>query len=101
QAFLDAFGNRDFAFAGKQFDRTHFAHVHAHRVGGAATFAVERGQRGGGFFGGGVVGIALGRGIGKQQCLGIGRNFVHLDAHAVDHADDVFELFGVDDVIGQ
>jgi hypothetical protein len=26
---------------------------------------------------------------------------VHLDAHAVDHADDVFDLFGIDDVVRQ
>ena len=38
---------------------------------------------------------------GEQQGLGIGRNFVHLDAHAVDHADDVFDLLRIDDVVGQ
>ena len=38
---------------------------------------------------------------GEQQRFGVGRNFVHLDAHAVDHADDVFDLFGIDDVVGQ
>ena len=26
---------------------------------------------------------------------------MHLDTHVVDHADDVFDLFGIDDVIGQ
>ena len=24
-----------------------------------------------------------------------------IDAHAVDHADDVFDLLGIDDVVGQ
>src|SRR5690606_30773724 len=28
-------------------------------------------------------------------------DFVHLDTHAVDHADDVFDLFRIDDVVGQ
>src|SRR5690606_8545675 len=54
QAFLDALGDRDLAFAGQQLDRAHLAHVHAHRVGGAAALAVECGQRGGGLLGGGV-----------------------------------------------
>jgi hypothetical protein len=26
---------------------------------------------------------------------------MHLDAHIVDHPDDVFDLFRIDDVIGQ
>ena len=39
--------------------------------------------------------------VRQQQRLGIGRNFVHLDAHAVDHADDVFDLLRIDDVVGQ
>jgi hypothetical protein len=79
----------------------HLAHVHAHRVGGAATLGVERTQRGGGFLGGGLVGLAAGGGVGEQQRLGIGRDLVHLDAHAVDHADDVFDLLRIDDVVGQ
>jgi hypothetical protein len=45
-----------FALAGQQLDRAHFAHVHAHRVGGATELAVDRGQRRGGFLGGLVVG---------------------------------------------
>jgi hypothetical protein len=35
EAFLDALGDGDFAFARKQFDRAHLAHVHAHGVGRA------------------------------------------------------------------
>ena len=31
-AGLDALGNSDLALARKQFDRSHFAQVHAHRV---------------------------------------------------------------------
>ena len=45
QAVLDALGDLDFAFARQQFDRAHLAHVHAHRVGGAAEFGVDGGQR--------------------------------------------------------
>ncbi len=46
QAFLDALGDLDLAFAGEELDRAHLAHVHAHRVGGAAEFGVERRYRG-------------------------------------------------------
>src|SRR5690606_22629212 len=70
--------------------------------GGAAALGVQRGQRGGGLFGRGVVHVAPAVGFtGQQQLLGIGRGLVDLDAHAVDHADDVFELLRIDQVVGQ
>ena len=62
--------------------------------------ASTRRQRGGGFFGGVFVGDRRRR-IGHQQRFGIRRLFVHLDAHVVDHADDVFDLLRIDDVVGQ
>lgn len=102
QTFFDALGDGDFAFAGQQLNRAHFAHIHAHRVGGATTFGVQRGQRGGGFFGSGVVNLAVaGVAIVEQQGFSIGGNFMDIDAHAVDHADDVFDLLRVDQVVGQ
>jgi hypothetical protein len=68
EAFLDALGDGDFAFARQQLDRAHLAHVHAHGVGGAAAFGIERGQRGRGFFGGGVVDFAAAAGgTGEQE----------------------------------
>jgi len=42
QAAFDALGDFNFAFAGQQFHGAHFAHVHAHGVGGAAEFASPR-----------------------------------------------------------
>ena len=52
QAVLDALRDLDFALARQQFDRAHLAHVHAHRVGGAAELGVDRRQRRfGGFLG--------------------------------------------------
>ncbi len=102
KAFFDTLGDGDFAFAGQQLDGTHFAHVHAHRVGGAATFGVERAQRGSGFFSGGVIHLAVaGVAVVEQQGFSIGRDFMDINAHAVDHADDVFDLFRVDNVVGQ
>ena len=41
EAFLDALGDLDFAFAGEELDGAHLAHVHAHRVGGAAELGVD------------------------------------------------------------
>ncbi len=99
EAFLDALGDGDLALAGQQLDRAHLAHVHAHRVGGAADFGIDRRQHGHGFLGRGLV-VGSGRSR-RAQGLGIGCDLVHLDAHVVDHADDVFDLFGIDDVVGQ
>ena len=91
EAFLDALGDADFAFAREQLDRAHLAHVHAHRVGGAAELGVERGQRGGGFFDGFFVG---GRGrFGRENALVVRRLFVHRNAHVVNRVDDLFDLF--------
>ncbi len=44
QAVFDTFGDFDFAFARQQFDRTHFTHVHAHRIGGPAEVGIDRRQ---------------------------------------------------------
>src|SRR5690606_39929954 len=63
---------------------------------------LERGQRGGRFLGRGVVDLAVaGVVVAQQQRVGIGRDFVHLDSHAVDHADDVFDLIRIDEVVGE
>ena len=99
EAFLDALGDRDLALAGEQLHRAHLAHVHAHGIGGAAHFGVDRAEHGDRFLGRGVV-VGRDRRFGQQR-LGIGRNFVHLDAHVVDHADDVFDLLRIDDVVRQ
>jgi hypothetical protein len=67
QAAFDALGDLDLAFAREQLHRAHLAHVHAHRVGGAAEFAVHGGQRGfGGFLGFFFGGGGGGRGVDQQ-----------------------------------
>ena len=66
----------------------------------AADFGVDRREHGDGFLGARFR-HRLRPGVSEQQRLAIGRNFVHLDAHAVDHADDVFDLLRIDDVVGQ
>ena len=42
-----------------------------------------------------------GRGVRHQQRFGIRRLVVDLDAHVVDHADDVLDLLGIQHVVGQ
>ena len=101
QAFFDALGDDDFAFAGQQIDRTHFAHVHAYRIGGAAGFVLKRGQHGHGFFGGDHVDAAADAAAREQERFDVRGRFVHHDAHVVDHADDVFHLIGIDQVFRQ
>src|SRR5690606_22032723 len=97
-AFLDALGDFDFAFAGQQFDGAHFAHVHAHRVGGAARFGFNRRKYRCRFFRRHFVSVV---GVVGHQQLGIGGFFDHRDAHVVDHLDDVFHLVGVGNRIRQ
>ncbi|MCY1352729.1 hypothetical protein D9M69_390440 [compost metagenome] len=94
-AFLDALGDFDLAFAGQQFHGTHLAHVHAHRVGRTADIALHRGQGGGGFFCGGFVGI----GFRQQQGIRIRGSLEYVDPHVVDHADNVFYLFRIGDIL--
>ena len=81
----------------KQVDRTHLAHVHAHRVGGAAKFVIDRSQCGGGFFGGFFVDIT----VVQQHGVEVRRSLVDRDAHVIDHVDDIFDLFRIDDIVGQ
>src|SRR5690606_6799219 len=90
-AFLDALGDLDLAFAGQQFDGTHLTHVHAYRVGGAPDVALYRSQRGGGFFGSGLVGVA----VCQQQGICIRCSLEDGDSHVIDHADDVFNLLRI------
>ena len=99
EAFLDALGDADLALAGEQLHRAHLAHVHAHRVGGAAELGVERRERRGGFLDRLLVGGR--RGLVGQQRLGIRCLLVHRDAHVVDGVDDVFDLLRIDDLGGQ
>ena len=99
EAFLDALRDADLALASQQFHGAHLAHVHAHRIGGAAEFGVEIGERRGRFFDRFFIGS--GGGIRQQQRFGIRRLLVHRNAHVVDHVDDVFDLFRIDDLARQ
>src|SRR5690606_20968617 len=87
--------------AGKQFNRAHFAHVHANRVGGAAKVGIDGGQRRVGLFFGVVVAGRNRRVFAHQQGFGIGRLVVDRDAHVVEGADDAVDGLGVNQVVGQ
>ncbi len=99
QAVLDALGDLDLALAGEQLHRAHLAHVHAHRVGGAAGLGLHGGQRGGGLLGGILVGGDVF--VAEQQVLHVRGHLVHGDAHVVDHPDDLLDLLGINDLVGQ
>ena len=96
---FDAFSDVNFAFARQQFDGTHFAHVHTHRVGCASDFRLNAGENLRGSFFRIFVGIVVR--FSKQEIIGIRCFFHHLNAHVVDHLDDVFDLVGVDDIFRQ
>ena len=100
EAVFDALGDFDLAFAGKQLDRAHFAHVHADRVGGAAEFGVD-GRQGlfGLFFG--VVVARRGDAIGHQQIFGRRGLVKDADAHVAEGGNDRFDLLGIDEVVRQ
>src|SRR6266702_1198639 len=99
KAFLDALGDADLAFAREQLHSTHLAHVHAHRVGGAAQLRIERSQGGGRLLD--SLFVSRLRRLGLQQRLGIRCLFVHRNAHVVDRIDDVFNLLRIHDLGGQ
>ncbi|MNZ23735.1 hypothetical protein D3C78_408590 [compost metagenome] len=96
-AFLDTLGDFDLAFAGQQFHGAHFTHVHAHWIGSAADVGFHCGQCGGGFLGGGFVGV----GFCQQQGIRIRGTLEYVDPHVVDHADDVFHLFRIGNILRQ
>ncbi|MDT4843188.1 hypothetical protein FQZ97_771110 [compost metagenome] len=101
QAVFDALGDFDFAFARQQFHRTHFAHVHADGVRGAAEVGIHRGQRGFGFVFDVVVIGRDRRVLAHQQRFGVGGLVVDRDAHVAEGADDAVDRFRVDQVVGQ
>ena len=70
QAVLDALGDLDLALAREKLDRAHLAHVHAHRIGGAAELGIDGRQRRFGLFDRGFVGDG-GRHLRHEQRFGI------------------------------
>jgi hypothetical protein len=102
QAVLDALGDLDLAFAREQLHRAHLAHVHAHRVGGAAELRIHRGERSLGLLLDVLVGLGDGLRVGgDEEGFLVGRLVVDLDAHVAERGDDGFDLLRVDQVVGQ
>ena len=97
QSILDPFGDFDFAFAGQQIDRAHLAHIHANGIGGATKFSIDRRNRRGGFLGRFFVDLRF----VHQDGIEIRRGFVHRDPHVINHVDDVFDLFRIDNIVRQ
>jgi hypothetical protein len=99
ETFLDALGDADLALAGEELDRAHLAHVHAHRVGRATKLGIDGRERRGSLFDGLVVGRD--RSVSQDQRFGVRRLLVHGNTHVVDHVDDIFDLFRIDDFARQ
>ena len=101
QPAFDALGDLDLAFTGEQLHGAHLAHVHAHRVGGAAELGIDRRERG---FGS-LFGLFFRRGggatAGDQERRRVGCLLVDGDAHVVEHRDDRLEDLVVDELLGQ
>ncbi len=95
-AFLDALGDDDLAFAGQQLNSAHLAHVHAHRICGAASVGLNGGKSSSGFGGSSFVGSGVT--FGHQQGIRVWCLFAHLDTHVVDHPDNVFNLIRICDI---
>ena len=98
-AGLDALGDRDFALAGEQLDRAHFAQIHPHRIVGAL------GRLGLLGFGGNLVGDRNQLAVGLVVVVGLFGRLVlffllglvgidDVDAHFVEHRVDVLDLVG-------
>ncbi|MNL23716.1 hypothetical protein D3C87_1451180 [compost metagenome] len=90
-ALFNTLGDFNFAFTCEELYGSHFAHVHAHRVGSATNVGLDRCQRSSCLFGRGFVGI----GVGQHKGILIWRNLEYVDPHVVNHADDVFHLFRI------
>jgi hypothetical protein len=87
-AGLDAFGDGDFALARQQFDRAHFAQIHAHGIVGAPDFVfvdVARRRAGLDF-------LAVGLGIGVGLLVVAFFVVDDVDAHLGQHRHGVFDL---------
>ena len=97
-AVLNALRDLDFALARQQVDAPHFAHVHAHRVGGAAQFQLVRWNR---CAGGAYVFVFVFHGGARNQGRQFGRRLAHRDAHVVDRVDQILQLLRVHDAVRQ
>ena len=101
-AGLYALGNRDFAFAGQEFDGTHLAQIHAHRIISAVGRLCTLGFRGNS----GALGfdefaaLFLIIRLGGDGWLSGFRLYLFLlddiDAHFVEHRINIFDLVGGD-----
>ena len=97
--FLDALGNNDFPFTGQQLNGAHFTHVHAYRVSCAAGVRFDGGQCSRGFGSGGLVGRGVA--FSPEQRISVGCFLADLDAHVINHADYVFYLIRIRDILRQ
>ena len=99
QAVLNALADLDFALARKQLHRSHLAHVDAHRIGRAAEFALNGGER---CFSLGfriLVAHRFARALNEKLLL-IRSDFMHGNIKVPENAHDRFDRVFVEKRIG-
>ena len=101
-AGLDALGDGDFALARQQFDRAHFAQIHAHRIVGAfgrLFFSVLASAFGVTSTSSRPVSLLVVAFVGAFSLAFVGVGFLGLDdvdAHLAQHREHVLDLLGGD-----
>ena len=96
-AGLDALGDRDLALARQQLDRAHLAQIHAHRIVGALARLglLGLGHRLVGDLDQLAVALLFLGFLGGLLFLALGLFLLdHVDAHLVEHREDVLDLLG-------
>src|SRR5690606_34931782 len=88
EAVFDALGDFNFTLTGKQFDGTHFTHVHADWVCGATEIGIHRGERRFSFVFNVVIAGCHRSGVAHQQGVGVRSLVVDRNAHITERADN-------------
>ena len=101
QAVFDTLGDFNFAFAGQQFYRAHFAHVHTHWISRATKVGIHGGQSCFGFVLDVVVAGCHGRVIAHEQGISVGSLVVNRNPHVTEGADNAINGFDIDQIVRQ
>ena len=99
QAVLNALADLNFALTRKELHRSHLAHVDAHRIGRAAEFALNGGERCFSFGFRILVAHRFARALNEELLL-IRSNFMHGNIEVPENAHDRFDRIFVEKRIG-
>ncbi|CSA69421.1 Uncharacterised protein [Vibrio cholerae] len=87
---FNALGNIDFTFTCQKLNRTHFTHIHTYWIGGAANLTLYARKCRGGCFS--SIFVSDGSIIAEGKIIGIRCGFHHLNAHVINHLNNIFHL---------